>query len=271
MRKESQQTSDSPPPNEAEIALVVCSHNPEAIVKEIAVVRELNSFRFVPRESNEIRDTYMDTPAGDLRARAIALRIREVNGAPWITLKGPSKPTDWGGTERLEVEDKWSQAALSKAVDQLVGQGVRLGNGAAKSDLGSPLEVMENMGLKVLQERRTHRYIRDVLNRNSQLLAELAIDSVDYCFGGRCATLHEIEIEAKSGARGKTLKALIDDLVRNFPALRAWEHNKLITGIAIEEMMSRDEFDGLVDSSGNLKPEAYESIDEWLRQHDLLV
>jgi adenylate cyclase, class 2 len=45
--------------------------------------------RFVGRE--EHRDTYLRHPSRDFRATDEALRIREVNGEPYITYKGPRR------------------------------------------------------------------------------------------------------------------------------------------------------------------------------------
>ena len=50
------------------------------------------------------------------------------------------------------------------------------------------------------------------------------------------------------------------------PALREWDHSKLATGKAIEKMLREGALEELLDINNNLKPVAYERIDDYLER-----
>jgi inorganic triphosphatase YgiF len=101
---------------ELEATLIILSDNPQTVTQHIAVLTSVANYHLLPKERQPIRDLYLDTPDKALQAKRVALRIREVRGKHWITLKGPSQPTEGGGVERLEIEALWSQDSLAKVV-----------------------------------------------------------------------------------------------------------------------------------------------------------
>jgi hypothetical protein len=99
------------------------------------------------------------------------------------------------------------------------------------------------------------------------VLAELAIDSVVYYFGGQEIHHHEVEVEAKERGSSSVIKTVAESLVAMYrPALRRWDHSKLATGKAIEQMLREGALEGLLDAHNNLKPVAYDKIDDYLKR-----
>jgi inorganic triphosphatase YgiF len=247
---------------EIEATLIIRSENPQAVVSQIAGLTSIGNYRLLPQDPKTIHDLYFDTPNGALRTHELALRVRAIGAAHWITLKGPSRPTDWGGMERLEIEAPWSRDTLTNVVRELANRGIELMEKRQGFDRAHPLEVMSGLGLIVIQDRETHRQIRNIVSvgaERSAVLAELAIDYVVYHFSDRQIGHHEVEIEAKAKGGSTASKTVIENLVATYgPALRRWDHGKLATGRAIERMLRERALQGLVDANDNLKPGAYD-------------
>jgi len=287
MRKNSQ---------EIEATLIIYAENPLAVIGQIAGLTFLGSYRLLPQEPQAIHDLYFDTPEGALQTQKLALRVREIQPmkipAPdrsrigragehklpiaetragrWLTLKGPSRPTDWGGMERLEIEAPWSEEALVRVTKALMDRGIGILSQHQGFDYAHPLEVMTGLGLKVIQNRETRRQVRNIVSvgeEGSPVLAEMAIDTVVYHFGPQGVYHYEVEVEAKAESGSAVVKTVIESLVAMYgPALRRWDHDKLTTGQAIEKMLSEGALEGLLDGNGNLKPMAYDKIDAYLKR-----
>ncbi|MFQ6102203.1 MAG: CYTH domain-containing protein [Anaerolineae bacterium] len=261
-------TSNSRVPRESEAALIIRSENPRAVARQVAGLTSIAGYRLLPRGSMAIHDVYFDTLNHALQTQELALRVREIGAAHWITLKGQSQPSSWGGVNRLEIEVPWSQNALTRVVKELVGRGIKMPQQRQDFDRTQPLEVMTSLGLEVIQERETHRQARDIVSagEESRLLAELAIDSVVYRFGDQQIHHHEVEIEVKAEGVFAAIDTVIETLVTICgPALRRWDHSKLTTGKAIEKMLGEGALQGLLDANSNLKPAAYDRIDDYLK------
>jgi inorganic triphosphatase YgiF len=260
-----------PSPREIEAALIIRSRNPQIVARKIAGLRSIADYRLLPQDSETIHDLYFDTPDRKLQTQKLALRLREIGTTRWITLKGPSQPTDWGGMERLEIEAPWSQDALTRVVKELTDRRINMLLHDQDFDRTHPLDVMTSSGLEVVQNRETHRQVRNVVFRESgPVLAELAIDSVVYYFGDQEIRHHEVEIEAKVRDSSTVLKTVIERLTAMYrPVLRRWDHSKLATGMAIQKMLSEGALIGLLDNDGNLTPVAYDKIGAHLTRGDI--
>ncbi len=247
---------------ETEAALVIAAGAAESVADRIARLRVVAGHDLVPRGTRRIHDTYFDTPDGELQAQRVALRIRELDGATWVTLKGPSQPTDWGGKERLEIDLLWSQDAAKRILAELAGRGLTPPARDRTVDASRPVQTMLALGLQVIQDRRVRRRVRDVVARHQPLvLAELAIDSVTYHFADRQIHHHEVEIETKSRDGPRAGRAVAEDLISMYaPALRSWPFGKLATGRAIERFLHEGISKGLLDDSDSLTPAAYDWI-----------
>jgi inorganic triphosphatase YgiF len=259
---------------EIEIALVIAADDPQAIASQIETLTDLARFRLVPRGTVMIHDIHLDTSAGWLDARRWALRLREIDGSVWLTLKGPSSHRPDGGTTRREIERMWSEEALAEALQTLRAAGVgapasvpgRAGVGVPGSvpgpAAGSPLDVMRRLGLVVVQDRHTHRALRDVVETpGDRAVAELAIDVVTYHLPGRDVYHFEVEIEAKTQEGRPALGAIAADLARRFaPALRPRMGSKLTLGTAIARLHAEGALESLLGAGTILTPAAYEIV-----------
>ena len=96
-------------------------------------------------------------------------------------------------------------------------------------------------------------------------MAELVIDDLLYQFGEIKVRYHELEIELRPQGSIELLSALGSTLVEKFrPSLRKWEYSKLVTGMAIQELMRSKELDKVIAPDRTLMPEAYEKIRKFL-------
>ncbi len=253
---------------EIEATLVICSEKPQAVADQIAALTRIGNYPLLPQDPKAIHDLYLDTPDRALQARELAVRIREVGRLHWITLKGPRHPTDWGGVERLEIETLWSEKALTEVLKELMDRGIEVPQRQRHFESDHPLSVMMSLGWEVVQNRRSHRQIRNIVltgDESGQGLAEMAIDSVLYHFGYRDIGHHEVEIEAKVKDGSAVIKAVIEGLMAMYgSALRAWDHSKQVTGEAIERLLRQGALAGLTDANNNLKPVVYDKIQAYL-------
>jgi inorganic triphosphatase YgiF len=259
---------------EIEAALVIWSENPQVVAGQIADLTATGNYRLLPRDPQLIHDLYLDTPDRALQTQQLALRVREIGTTLWVTLKGRSEPTDCEGcAERLEIERLWSKDALARVLAELVNRGIKVPQQHQDLDYAHPLDVMAGLGLEPVQDRESHRQVRNVVaagEKSNSVLAELAIDSVVYHFGGQGIRHHEVEVEAKGGGSSAVIKPVVESLVATYgAALRRWDHSKLVTGRAIEKMLNEGALEGLLDIHNNLKPVAYDKIDDYLNQRSI--
>jgi len=258
---------------EVETTLVIRSEEPEQVAREIAGLSSIENYRLLPQDSKEIHDRYFDTVDRTLESRKLALRVRQIGGTSWITLKGPSQASGWDGVERLEIEETWSENAVRRVVRELRNRSVELPSLPGDFIRVDPLDVMTSLGLAMIQDRETHRDIRNIVfagREKGTVLAELAIDSVAYNFGDRKIRHHEVEIEAKVEDGSAVLEKATKGLIEMYGvALRPWKYSKLATGKAIEKLLGEGALEELLDINNNLKPVAYDKIDGLLRRGNM--
>jgi inorganic triphosphatase YgiF len=219
-------------PREVEVALVVRSETPERVWAAVATLEDVDGLALVPGQSQHLRDRYLDTEGGDLGSRRYALRIREVDGRPRITLKGDAKRLATG-VDRLELELPWSPAAASRVLAELRAGGVPIDDSVPLDE--DPVAALAHVGLRVIQERETRRELRSVVDEAGAELAELDLDAVSYRFPHGEARLFEVELETRSPAAD--LGRIAGALQRAAPELVEWPHGKLVTGAALERAL----------------------------------
>ncbi|UCE07207.1 MAG: hypothetical protein JSW07_04010, partial [bacterium] len=187
-----------------------------------------------------------------------------------ITLKGDSKPTDWGGHNRLEIERTWSETALVTILEELKKRKIQLSQFDKRWDFSNSIQFLEKIGLQIIQERTNQRRIRNIVQQNKSrttVLAELAIDSVTYQFKHQKVRFHELEIESKSKDSALMFEEIIQTLLKMFESiLKKWDHSKLATGKAVEKLLDEGNLEELLDEFNNLKPKGFDKIDIILNQ-----
>lgn len=254
---------------EIEATLIICSEDPQTIAGLIADLKSIGDYQLLPQETQIIHDLYFDTPDHVMQAQKIALRIREIGTRRWVAIKGHSQMIDGeGGVERLEIEEEWSEGALTKILKELRNRGIKIMPPCQDPGYAHPLDIIIDLGLEIVQDRETHREVRNITkNRESNLiLAELAVDSVIYHFINQKVRHYEVEIEEKTENGSAVLRMVSQNLVRMFtPVLRKWVYSKLATGKIIEKLLRDGSLKGLLDMDNNLKPAAYTKIEDCLK------
>jgi inorganic triphosphatase YgiF len=246
---------------EREAKLVIRDARPEAVADAVAALDELAGARLVPAGEVILRDVYVDTPARTLGERGDGLRLRMADGETLLALKGASREVDPGVQEREEIEAPWSAAALDRLRALLAARGLTLREAPRAAE---PVATLRAMGLETLQERTTHRRLRNAVEAGSARLAELAIDAVTYHLAGGDVRHHEVEIEAKAPAGAAYLPRAAAALSARFGgSLIPWNHGKLELGLAIARLLAAGDAGPLV-ADGHLTPGAYTRLAERL-------
>jgi hypothetical protein len=217
-----------------------------------------------------LHDRYLDTPDGQLAARHVALRLREIGQTRLLALKSGDEETD-GVSSRFELEAPWSGGALAAVLERLRWQGVDLPGAAAEDSAsidasGDPVAVCNAIGLHVVQDRHTRRQPRDVLpplaSSPEDRIAELAVDAVRYHLDDSRVRIFEVEVEAKGGGDAIGVARVLLALDQRFPGrLRAWPHSKLATGFALRDLLARGELTSHLGPDGVLGDTGVDVVD----------
>lgn len=259
-------------PTEVEAAFLVVSNRPRDFVDQMENLQSLGKYKIRSGKKKLIRDSYFDTPEHALQALRIALRIREVDGKWFFTLKGPSSSISSGGVERLEIEEVWSDDALRKVQEVLRRSNIDIDSIEPSFEDKDPIDIMSGHDLSVVQVRETERTVRNIAHKVGDLVvAEMAIDSVKYIFSDidSAIRIYQIEIEEKDWGSPLIIGELADELEDKFkPEIRRWNYGKLATGKAIKKLLAECDREKIVDSKGNLAPDVYDWIENYLRKND---
>lgn len=255
-------------PREIESALVLSVARPAAAVRRMVELRSLGDYVLKPRADQRIDDDYLDTEDGRLSAKRIALRIRRLNGAPRLTLKGPTRRRSGPASGRLELEEPWTPAAAGSVLRVLAHLDAPLARRTASRAWRKPEDFVLALGLTHAQRRETLRRPRDVRERAGSAdppLAELALDTVSYRVGRRKVRLFEVEIEAKRKEGVKAADRVTAFLLERWGGtLRSWPYSKLATGFALQELERNGKLEGMLSTAGWLTPEGFNLLSQLL-------
>jgi hypothetical protein len=250
---------------ELEATLVVCSEQPDTIMRRIAEITIVDEYRLAPGTEQRIHDTYFDTADRSLNTGHWALRVREIDGNNWIALKGPPRSVDAGGVERMERDLPWSGTALQEVMGELSAHGLNPGVRVEISASPSTQEALLELGFLIIQDRSTRRQIRDIIF-NGERVAEMDLDTVAYHICTTAILHEEIEIEAKAPSGSRAIRVILDHLLREFGRdVRKWDFGKLATGVTLERLLKEDFAEGLVGLDGHLTPAAYDKLESWMK------
>ncbi len=247
-------------------AVLIIKGDVDAVLKELADLRSILNYRLEPGQSKTIHDRYFDTIDRRLRKRGANLRIREIDGSLFISVKSHTRRTLRGATARREIEVPWSKQNLLSHIKDLELEADLALPERQFSD-ADPLAAMEATGLQLVQDRETRREVRDVssVRKPDLVLAELAIDRVTYHIGNHNISIFEVEVEEKAKGSSSVISDLTKALLQAYqPSLQKWSHGKFVTGLAIQRLLETEPADNLL-GQDRLKPEALGIIDRALR------
>jgi inorganic triphosphatase YgiF len=257
--------SSSPNAFESEIPFLI-KDDSERVRKDLAGIRHLLEYDLRPKPPRILHDTYYDTRENSLRRRRITLRTRRLGDTLLISSKSDIRRISGKIIRRREIELPWAYDSV-----RLLAKNLRLKTTAMSSSVFQRIPVsrtLAEMGLHVIQERRTRRVARDIFRRGTSptsILAELAIDRVTYTFERIKVGFSEIEIEAKAPDGLPTVREVANELLSKYkPFLQQWSHGKFATGLAIRRLLETKTLRPYLEE-GSLKPGAFQMIDRALQ------
>lgn len=254
---------------ESEVTFIITPGSGDAILTKIKSLKSIGEYQFSPIKQQNIQDIYFDTEKSALESHQSALRIRLLNNQTLITLKGSEHPNRWGGINRMEIEEKWSQESLEIITSKLKEKGIIIPYEKEFFVQDNPVATFQNMQLLAIQKRDTHRTTKDITfspnDKPPITLAELAIDTCKYYVSNETINHVEIEMEMKSDLQQPHKRSLVNIFMDTYKSrMQIWPHNKLSTGNAIAHLYATGELSHLIRNNKHLNPEAYPLIDQYL-------
>ena len=253
---------------ELETTLLIDSPRSEAILYHLADIDRIGPYEIVSKGSITIFDRYFDTRDKTFMKKRAALRLRQIGPTVMLCMKAKEYVNEWGGIERVEIEEAWCEETLEKIICALDDTSLEMDNLAFGE--GDPAHTLNCLGLQCIQGRQTDRIIRDIMNPESisfARCAEMALDTVHYRIDDRHFRHFEVEIEAKNDSKGQHIKEIVDLLKAEFPGeLRRWDHNKLMTGYALESLVRKRNIHSLEQNQDIIDHLGYERIDSFIKK-----
>jgi hypothetical protein len=120
----------------------------------------------------------------------------------------------------------------------------------SKGDLASedPGSLLQRLGFRFIQRRLAIRIARDIFPPNIKrgpAIGEMDMDRVDFMVGPKSIPHYELELEREPDNKGEDLAALSDEIMKKYPgSFIRWDHDKLATGLALEDMAKAGQIDG---------------------------
>jgi len=252
---------------EFELTLRVCVGDPVSLFRAVAGLRSLGPYELSVSGASSVYDRYFDTDRGSLMGSGLALRLRQEGDRTCLGIKGKERIDPQGAIRRLEIEGPWSKNVLTRVLEASGLTSLQVPTFLPQDPAGT----LSSLGLRVIQRRlmeRTRMHVVDARVQNGGIAGELALDTVHYQTAGVVFTHHEIEIEASSHENEGMVADLAEFLQKEFPgALCRWDHNKLITGLALQALAgqypARTESPEEIVVSGQW----FKRIEDWIRMH----
>ncbi len=246
---------------EIEAKLVITAAAPDRVAADLASLRGLDALMLARPVRHRISDTYFDASSGSLSEKRIALRIRVIDEATMITVKGPTVRVG-GVTERTEYEESWSATALDRAFDLLRAHAV---DASAPHFHSDPRASLAGAGIGVVSVRTTDRLSMKLTETDARVpTAELAIDHVEFQAGRSLVKHWEIECEAINTGSAQTVRVVLESLNRRYKrSVKPFPHSKTAIAVALNELGATGRLESLL-RDGALTPAGYVVIDRFL-------
>jgi hypothetical protein len=253
---------------ESEITLLIVSDDPDRVRASLIAMDRICDYPLVPADPLIIEDVYLDTAVRDLARQSWVLRVRREDRNTLFALKGPARRTEWGGIQRIEIEEPWSSDAPARIMDHLASCGTRIALPPVAAGNVSAVEALERCGFVILQRRQTRRDRRIILDPGKcDRVAELVLDRVRYRFSMQEIRHMEIEIEAKDPSGVSLARAAADCLLEIFgQEVRPWDYGKTATGRILETLLDKGELQRLVRPDNYLMPIVYALIESRIKR-----
>jgi hypothetical protein len=243
----------------------------EHLITIIKKVISTNGYLVEQKKIQHIEDNYFDTKDGILGKRKFELRLRVVDKKiSMITLKLPKKRTK-GKFERLEFERPWSKKSFTQIMKVLNDHlsGYKFGYSYQYYNK-YPKIALANANFQKIQMRVTERKLINALNNQNQVDFEFAIDRVCYHPDkhSKRICLMELEIESKRLDNHDNLNKLVKEMITNEQTtFKLWSYSKLVTGKAIEILLSKKEIieNQDIDNEKFLTPSGLEKVYSFMK------
>lgn len=256
--------------SEVEAAMLFLSSNRKVIFEKIQNVIQRSSYEPVKNGTEKIHDLYYDTRDRRLEAQKIQLRVRILQEKVYkVTLK-VLKEIRENYSDRVEIERFWSQEAFNIIANNLVRMNIRF-QGSERSYDNDPKITFNNLGLIIIQNRKTIREILNAVNKISgQIEFEFDIDTTSILLNSNNEIrFSELEIESKKSGNEKKLDKIVGEVIK-FPEFISWPHSKLETGMAIRNLFDNKLLDPKsdYDEKNELKANGIRKISDLLNYRD---
>lgn len=247
---------------ESEITFLVSAENPNEVLKSISELTTITGYTLQPGGMRKLHDRYFDTSGRIMKQRQFSLRFREIKNDVLIAFKGKSKVQN-GVSTKIEIEDVFGEVSLRKILSELKKEfPAVIPESYPPFDPTHPVKSLSQLGFEVVQERKTARQVRHIVDNRNNVLAELVLDTVHYAVptadGERIFVHREVEIEQES--EGDFLGVLKDALLNMFGnVLSICRFSKYAIGEKIQEFYEEGKLLDVL-SDENLNADAYRMI-----------
>jgi inorganic triphosphatase YgiF len=250
---------------EVERSYAVCSGDREEILRRLRNLKKLGEISLSNSRDLDLRDLYFDTADRDLERYRWALRLRETDVGPFLTLKGPPEAEGGGTLGRPELERPWAPEAYAEVMDALRSRKIRPGSGYDVPASLDPPEALAAAGWRIVHQRRIRRTVLDAVPAGGVPQAELALDRVEFPIGPITVLHLEVEIEGIPPDPAGKVQSLADELLRlSWTGLRSWPYAKLQTGTILKRMARFRTLQSHLDEEGWIDTDGYELMEEGL-------
>jgi len=224
--------------SEVEAAILFISSNKEVIFEKIQSVIRNSSYEPKKNGVENIYDLYYDTPDKKLESQKIQLRVRILNEKLYkVTLKVLKEKKE-NYSDRVEIERLWSEDAFNDITNNLLKLNIRFQYSERCYD-NDPKIAFNNLGVIIIQNRKTMREIINAVNKNSDMIEfEFDIDTTTILLNSNNEIrFSELEIESKKSGNEKYLDKIVREVLK-FPEFMSWPYSKLETGMAIRSIFN---------------------------------